>query len=329
MKKIIPLFIIAVVFYLAFNYLDGRLGSGNDEADSTVGSEQTIDKTQTEETDSNTQNSDILTDDTVYFTHIVYYTDSNGYLVPVLRKLPKNPSLAKTTLSALSINENNKDEIYYLGLVPTVPQNITFSLALKDDGLIRVSMSGEVMDIKNKEKEELMLKSITYTLTEFDNISKIQFLVDNTQAGVLSGGAIASGYFKREDINTINTIGSNRISLYYSNIYYPSYYVFPVTLYIDSIPEDVKSFLKVLIDNAGNVQTNFSLKEENILTAETDNKKINIELENVGGDSITINCIRKCILLSLQENFDIDSVNITINGESQSVVLPIAPNELN
>jgi germination protein M len=328
MKKIIPLLIIATVLYLAFNYLDSKLGS-NDEADSITSSKQTTEQTQSEEENNDAQNSDILTADIDYFTHIVYYADSNGYLVPVLRKLPKNPSLAKTTLSALSINENNKEEIYFLGLVPTIPDKVTFSLALKDDGLIRVSMSGEVMDIKDKAKEELVLKSIVYTLTEFENISKIQFLVDNTQAGVLSGGVIASGYFKREDINTINAAGKNRISLYYSNTYYPNYYVFPITLYVDTAPEDIQSLLMLLIDNAGNVKTNFSLKEENILTAEIKDKKINIELENVGGDSITIDCIRKCILLSLQENFDIDSVYIAIDGESQSVMLPIAPNELN
>lgn len=328
MKKIIPLLIIATALYFAFNYLTDKL-TGNDEENSLPDSGQTITDTQSEAPDTNTQNSDILTEDTEYFTHIVYYVDSNGYLVPVLRKLPKNPSLAKTTLSALIINENNKDEIYSLGLIPTVLEKITFSLALKDDGLIRVSMSGEVMNIKNKAKEEIMLKSIVYTLTEFDNISKIQFLVDNTQAGVLSGGAVASGIFKREDINTINTVGKNRISLYYSNEYYPAYYVFPVTLYVDTVPKDAKSLLVVLLKNSSTVKTNFSLKEENIISAEIKDKKASIKLKNIGGDSITIDCIKKCILLTLQENFDINSVEITINGESQSVVLPIAPNELN
>ncbi len=74
--------------------------------------------------------------------------------------------------------------------------------------------------------------------------------------------------------------------------------------------------------------SNLSLNSENIVSAVIKDKKAAIELKNIGGDSIDIECIRKCIVLTLGENFAVTSVEIIINGESKSINLPIAPNEL-
>lgn len=325
MKKIVPLLIIALILYGSYSYLINRLNK--DTTDTSTDTDQSKNNTN-DDVNNDTENSDILPNAQTYFDKIVYYADSNGYLVPVLRKLPKNVSLAKTSLSAMYINKNNRDEIYHMGLAPTIPENVSISLALKEDGLIRVSMSSEVMNIKNREKEEIMLKSIVYTLTEFDNISKIQYLIDNTQAGVLSGGAIASGIFLREDINAINSAGKHRIVLYYSNMFYPGFYVYPVTVYVDSLPGNAQELLNSLIANREKVKTNLALKSENIVSAEIADKKAIVELKNIEGDNLSFECIRKCIALTLGENFSAQSAEIIINGESKTINLPIAPNEL-
>lgn len=326
MKKIIPLLIIALILYGSYTYLVNKLDKGS--TDTSTDANKSANDTTDDSADNDTENSDIPDSEAQYITQIVYYADSYGYLVPVLRKLPKNVSLAKTTLSAIYINENNRDEIYHMGLAPTIPENVSITLALKEDGLIKVSMSSEVMNVKDKAKEEIMLKSIIYTLTEFENISKIQFLINNTKAGVLSGGAIASGTFLREDINAINSAGKNRIVLYYSNTFYPGFYVYPVTVYVDSVPDNAIEMLNAIIANSGKVKTNLSLDSDNIASAVIKDKKAAIELKNIEGNSVDIECIRKCIALTLGENFAVTSVEIIINGESKSIKLPIAPNEL-
>ncbi|NMC55670.1 MAG: GerMN domain-containing protein [Eubacteriaceae bacterium] len=326
MKRIIPLLLVALILYGSYAYLKDRLNK--DETNTSTNTNQPADTANNSNANNDSENSDIPANAQNYFSQIVYYSDSNGYLVPVLRKLPKNASLAKTTLSAMYINKNNRDEIYHMGLVPTIPDNISITLALKEDGLIKVAMSDQVMNIKDRTKEEIMLKSIVYTLTEFDNISKVQFLVNNAQAGVLSGGAIASGTFLREDINAINSTGKNRIILYYSNTFYPGFYVYPVTVYIDSAPVNAQELLNALIANNSKVKTNLNIKSENIASAIIKDKKAKVELKNITGDSIYIECLRKCIALTLEENFELTSAEIIINGESKSMTLPIAPNEL-
>ncbi|GEM_PF-5813021 len=326
MKKIIPLLIVALILYGSYAYLKDRLNK--DETDTSTNTNQSADTANNNSADNEGENSDIPATDKNYFSQIVYYSDSNGYLVPVLRKLPKNASLAKTTLSAMYINKNNKDEIYHMGLAPTIPENISITLALKEDGLIKVALSGEVMNIKDRAKEEAMLKSIVYTLTEFNNISKVQFLVNNTQAGVLGGGAIASGTFLREDINAINSAGKNRIILYYSNTFYPGFYVYPVTVYVNTLPGNALELLNALTANSSKVKTNLSVKSENIASAIIKYKKATVELKNITGSSADIECIRKCIALTLCENFELTSAEIIINGDSKNITLPIAPNEL-
>lgn len=326
MKKIIPLLIVALILYGSYAYLKDRLNK--DETDTSTNTNQSADTANNNSADNEGENSDIPATDKNYFSQIVYYSDSNGYLVPVLRKLPKNASLAKTTLSAMYINKNNKDEIYHMGLAPTIPENISITLALKEDGLIKVALSGEVMNIKDRAKEEAMLKSIVYTLTEFNNISKVQFLVNNTQAGVLGGGAIASGTFLREDINAINSAGKNRIILYYSNTFYPGFYVYPVTVYVNTLPGNALELLNALTANSSKVKTNLSVKSENIASAIIKDKKATVELKNITGSSADIECIRKCIALTLCENFELTSAEIIINGDSKNITLPIAPNEL-
>lgn len=326
MKRIIPLLIVALILYGSYAYLKDRLNK--DETDTSTNTNQSADNANNNSADNEGENSDIPATDTNYFSQIVYYSDSNGYLVPVLRKLPKNASLAKTTLSAMYINKNNRDEIYHMGLAPTIPENISITLALKEDGLIKVALSGEVMNIKDRAKEEAMLKSIVYTLTEFNNISKVQFLVNNAQAGVLGGGAIASGTFLREDINAINSAGKNRIILYYSNTFYPGFYVYPVTVYVNTLPGNASELLNALTANSSKVKTNLSVKSENIASAIIKDKKATVELKNITGSSADIECIRKCIALTLCENFEITSAEIIINGDSKNITLPIAPNEL-
>jgi len=325
MRKIIPLLIIALILYGCFNYLNIKL---NKNTGDDISQDVMTNNNSDANSENNAKNSDTPVNAGSYYSHIVYYSDSNGYLVPVLRKLPKNASLAKTALSALYINESNKDEIYHLGLVTTIPENIEISLALQKDGLIRVSMSNEVMNIKNKEKEELLLKSMVYTLTEFDNISKVQFLIDKKQVEVLSGGAIASGIFVREDINAINSAGKSRLNLYYCNTFYPSFYVFPITLYTDTLPNDAKALLELLIENSGKVKTDFNLKNENIKSAQISGNRAIIELNGIEGDNIVKESILKCVALTLQDNFSITGAEININGENHTINLPIAPNEL-
>ena len=286
-----------------------------------------------EDLEEDINNVDIFDEDSYKVT--LYYRDSSDYIVPVVRNFKKEEGIAKAALSALIDSSENRSELRILGLQPTLPADIQMELAIKEDGLIRVSFSDEILKVDSKKQEENLVSAVVYTLTEFETIDKVQFLVNNEIKDSLTYGTEIGEPITRGNINSLkNTIEGEhaRLTLYMYNNPTGAYtYFVPITKNISSNSRNIETAMKELVQCNGEVQNlEFNIPEGT--------KVFGVNMENGIAyvnfsehltqlmDVEEVNNLTKAIALTLKEFEGVQGVRLVIDGEkaleSDVIALP-------
>lgn len=253
---------------------------------------------------------------------VIYYMDSKGYIVPVMRLIPKEEAIAYCTLLALIDNNENRLDIAGIGLKPTLPDGIEFELNLGEDGLLKVNFNDAILKINNKEDELAAIQSIIYTLTEFETVDSIQIMVDNKIIDTLSNGMEIKEPLKRNNINTLGNYVNgefSKITLYvYNNITGDYTYYFPVTKNISNIEKTIEGTVEEFlhINSLSNYKINVpeglvlisSLVQEDTLYL-----TFSEELNKI--DEVEFERFKKALVLTLKEFVDIQRVKIIIDAD--------------
>ena len=131
---------------------------------------------------------------------VVYYQDNYGYLVPVMCSVPMADGIAKATLSMMVQSPDNDMQAARLGLRTVLPENTTIDLDIAN-GLARIDLGKEVLDMADAAAESNMVDAIVQTLTEFDTVDRVEFLIGGQKREKLTHGTDVSKVFTRGDIN--------------------------------------------------------------------------------------------------------------------------------
>lgn len=151
---------------------------------------------------------------------IVYYQDNYGYLVPVMCSVPMQDGIAKATLSMMVQSVGNDMQAARLGLRTVLPENTTIDLDIAD-GLARIDLSREVLELPDAAAETNMIDAIVQTLTEFESVDRVEFLIGGQKREKLTHGTPVSGTFTRRDINletvepTLSQLDARPVTLYF------------------------------------------------------------------------------------------------------------------
>lgn len=171
---------------------------------------------------------------------IVYYQDNDGYLVPVMCTVPMEDGIAKATLSMMVKNAGNDMQAARLGLRTVLPENTGIELDIAN-GLARIDLSKEVLQLADAAAEQNMVNAIVGALTEFDTVQEVEFLIDGQKLEKLPHGTVISGRFKRGDLNleaadeTMSVADGKRVKLYFPSEV--GTVVVPVTRLVYSKPD--------------------------------------------------------------------------------------------
>lgn len=246
---------------------------------------------------------------------VFYYVDPQGYLVPVMRQIPKQEGIAKAVIKALIDNSENRIELREIGLSPVLPKSLEFDLALKEDHVMRISFNDHINSFKDKKEEETAIKAIVYTLTEFETVDKVQVLVNNQIVEELAHGTKVGELLTRGNINSLDHVVQGeyvKSTLYFYNNVSNNYtYYIPVT---KNIPKDNTSVDKIV---QGQIEF---LKEMNTPIPEGfELEKVSIKgnMAKIGiKNPINIDsheCARfmKCISLAISQNSDIELITLS------------------
>ena len=151
---------------------------------------------------------------------IVYYQDNYGYLVPGMCAVPMEDGIAKATLKLMVQSVGNDMQAARLGLRTVLPENTTIDLDISG-GLARIDLSKEVLDMADAAAEANMIDAIVQTLTEFESVERVEFLIDGQKREKLPHGTPVGGTFTRGDINpeavepTFSLAAAKPVTLYF------------------------------------------------------------------------------------------------------------------
>ncbi|HHZ00627.1 MAG TPA: GerMN domain-containing protein, partial [Tissierellia bacterium] len=114
----------------------------------------------------------------VKMTNIMaYFEDEYGFVVPVNTKIPWEEGIAKATLRSMIAGSETEKRIAQSGLHGVIPEGTEIRGISIKDGLCRVDFSKNILNTSSLEQEENMISAITYALTEFPTIDRVELLV--------------------------------------------------------------------------------------------------------------------------------------------------------
>ena len=193
-------------------------------------------------------------DDAPKVSTIVYYQDNYGYLVPVMCQVPMEDGIAKATLKLMVQSVGNDMQAARLGLRTVLPEGTKIDLDIAD-GLARIDLSREVLDMPDAAAESNMIDAIVQTLTEFESVDRVTFLIDGQQRETLPHGTSVKGEFTRGDINleaAEPTMAHQSVTLYFPAD--SGSVIVPVTRLVRSRP-DINTAVLELAKGPGNGDT--------------------------------------------------------------------------
>jgi len=131
---------------------------------------------------------------------LVYYTDEDCLVVPVMSRIPWEEGIAKATLSRMVESEGSLARAGSMGLKAPIPANTKIEINIKDATAI-VNLSKEILTCKNAAEEQAMVTSIVNTLVEFPTIQQVKFMIDGKDAGTLPHGTDISKPMGKQMVN--------------------------------------------------------------------------------------------------------------------------------
>lgn len=186
---------------------------------------------------------------------VMYYKDSDNLLVPVMRYVSKSElGIAKSTISALIYSSEKAEDLKPTGLKLTLPTGTKINGAvIKENGHIIVDFSKEFQSFTTKEAEEIGVKSVIYTLTEFANIKTVEIRVDGKTITELPKGTKLNAAMKRIEINLQPTENKDdklsKVMVYYQKKGKANYsYFVPVTKLVSGTNNSVEAALTALLE---------------------------------------------------------------------------------
>lgn len=269
---------------------------------------------------------------------VLYFKNSEGYLVPVMRRIPWEEGIAKKTILNMVDSPQLRETLEYTGLIPLIPTGTEVNGMSIDEetGICKVDFSSDLENVETNKDEENLIQGIVYTLTEFPAIKEVQVLVDGKIIPVLKHGTPVGKPIGRENINLMGNIdeGSSKVVVYFKGNSEEDFeYFIPVTIptlapmanvytaldklfegppmganLVSDLPIGIEFQGVEIKDGTAFVDINF--KEQSLLTRDT---ALNDVIKNIG--------------LTLSEFKEIESVELMVDGQILNTSIPVFANE--
>ena len=258
-------------------------------------------------------------------TNAIYLIDKNNYVARTSINIDakEKEAIAIELINAL-INGTNKNKYLPNGFISYIPAGTTINKVSISGDLITVDFNEYFLNIKDL-KEEKMIESLVYTLTEIDGINNVKILINGDELTKLpiSGKAISPILNREIGINkktkTSSFKNTQDVTTYFINKSNNDYYFIPVTITTDNPSEKIEIIIKEL-ESKDNIDSNLAtyieagtvLQNYQILENE-----FNMEFNDLilsGLDDVDEKVIYG-LALSVRDNYGIDKISIDVNNK--------------
>lgn len=303
-----------------------------------------------EEQPENEESSDLSAEETV--GRQLYLLDANNMLAPQTVELPQLESkeVATQVLEHL-VKGGPITPILPNGFQAVLPEGTeVLGLDLQEDGTLVVDLSPEFENYEAAEEVNI-IQSMTYTLTQFDNVDRIQLRINGYEQDEMpvNGTPIMEGYSRANGINLVDTdivdlMESKAVTMYYPTEYNDNRYYVPVTQHIPLDKEnEYASIVQALMEGPGyqvNVSNVFNSDTLLVNPPKLQNGilelEFNQEILKDMDESIIADEVVETLVRTLTEQKHVDSVEVKVeeldelvneNGEAYDE--PVTANALN
>lgn len=323
----ILIFGLIVVLGLTTITLGSKMFKGKDSAE----------KDKIEVVRSDTDQIQVVEDDGMRKT-VLYFQDSEGYIVPVMKRIPWEEGIAKSTIKNMTDSQELREILGSTGLRPLIPTGtIVNGLSINEiTGLCKIDFSKEIDENSTDKDEENLIKGVVYTLTEFPAVKEVQILVNGKTINVMKHGTAIDKPMSRENINLLGKLedGRSNVVVYFKGNAESDYdYYVPVTIPTLAPSANVYSALDLLFQGPpsgamlkSDIPTgvNFTAVEIKDGTAFVD---INLTEESIMAEDAVLNNIMKNIGLTLSQFEEIEAVELLVDGQIINTTIPVFANE--
>jgi len=268
---------------------------------------------------------------------VLYFQDEDGYLVPVMRRIPWEEGIARSTLNNMVDTPQLREVLNTTGLLPIIPSGTKVNgITIDEAGLCKVDFSEEFLNRDTKKDEENLIKGVVYTLTEFPAVKDVQIFVGGAYVDTMKNGTEVATTLSRENINLLGSIedGRSNVMVYYKGSAETDFdYFVPVTIPTLAPMANVYTALDLLFEGPPSnseltsdipTDVNFQGVEIKDGTAYVD---INLGAESLVTREATLDSVIKNIGLTLSQFGDINSVEVLVDGEIINTAIPVFANE--
>lgn len=268
---------------------------------------------------------------------VLYFRNQEGYLVPVMRKIPWEEGIARATINNMIDSPELRETLSPTGLQPIIPAGTeVLGITIDDEtGLCKIDFSENILENNSEKEEEGFIKGVVYTLTEFPAINEVQILVGGKVMPSLKFGGDISKPIARENINLMGKEddGRSKVVVYYKGMDSEEYeYYVPVTIPTLAPTANVYSALDLLFEGPPLESGLFSDLPRDI-TLHGVEVKDGTAYVDVSYDSYLdstddiFSDIIKNIGLTLGQFEEIETVELLVDGEIINSAIPVFANE--
>src|SRR5699024_8919888 len=188
----------------------------------------------------------------------LYLIDADGMVASQTLELPASKEVATQAMEYL-VKGGPVTPILPNGFEAVLPEG-TEILGLNpgEDGTMIVDVSSEFENYE-AEDELKILQAMTYTLTQFDGVDKVELWINGYPQDTMpvDGTPIQEGYTRANGINLVNSdtidlIEGKPVTLFYPAMYNDNQYTIPITQHVAVKDGDLySSMVQALIDGPG------------------------------------------------------------------------------
>jgi germination protein M len=261
----------------------------------------------------------------------LYLIDKNGYVVSQSLPLPGEESVAKQAIEYL-VKNGPVENVLPNGFRAVLPADTQVTVDIKE-GTAIADFSPEFNNYQ-PEDEQRILQSVTWTLTQFDSVEKVELRVNGyplTEMPVNGTPIDEKGLTRKVGINVdtsgvVDPTSTKPLTVYYvSQTDDKSYYV-PVTKRVSSNSVDeVTAVVNELIDGPGyssSLASDFTgakLLDDPKLEDGTVTLNFNEAVYGSLEEKMVSEHMLNSLVLSLTEQKGIKGVSVLVNGEATVV----------
>lgn len=269
---------------------------------------------------------------------VMYFKNGDGYLVPVMRRIPWEEGIAKVTLNNMVDSPELRETLSLTGLAPIIPAGTeVIGMTIDENtGICKVDFSEHVVDMDSQKEEEDFIKGVIYTLTEFSAINEVQILVGGNTLSTLQHGSNISEPMARADINLLGNMeeGRSKVTVYYKSMADDELeYFIPVTVPTLAPIANVYSALDILFEGPPESSGLYSDIPKDITLHGVEIKNgtayVDISYDDfvVDSNDLIFTDVMKNIGLTLGQFEEIETVELLIDGEIINTAIPVFANE--